>query len=644
MDELLAQFLVEGPELVQQAGADLMALSRTPSAPGRLDSAFRAIHTLKGSVGLFDLEPMGTSLHAAEDLLDAVRAGRTPTSPEVLEMLLACVDQTDRWLSELESNGALSPDAARLAESLSGQLRAAVSEVELTAAPAPATKTGPADWAAALRARHPDLPPDLVAVRYTPDEGAYFQGDDPLAIVRAAPGTRAVEVALQAPPAADYDPYQCNLVLHLLTEATPEAITAAFRFVSDQIEIDRPEAADAVAEPAAPEPGFTTRTLRIDAARVDAIADLVDALVIAKNGLPDSGAVDRLDPAELRSRLAASRIQIDRLTAALHGGVMSLRLTPLAPVFGRLGRQVREIAATLGKPCQLLVTGETVEADKSIVDSLYEPLLHLVRNALDHGVEAAAGRRSSGKAATARLTLEARQAGDRLLITVSDDGAGIDPTAIRTKAVARGVVDAITADGLSDEALLDLVFAPGFSTADAVSDLSGRGVGMDAVRTSVAAVGGKVVLSSEVGAGTRVDLILPLTLSLSRIVVVETGGERFGIPLEAVRETLRLAGDSIVPVRHGRAFVLRDVILPLLDLAEILGMPDPATQHRESTVLVVVGPDGEAGLQVDAIHERLDVVLRPMTGLLAATRGFAGTTVLGDGAVLVILDVPELLA
>ena len=638
MDELLEQFLIEAPELTQQAAADLVALERNPADRERLDSAFRAIHTLKGSVGLFDLAALERLLHAGEDILARVREGELALDAETIDLLLAVVDQTDRWVGDIARTGAPPADGERLSDALCAQLR-----TSLEGAPSPAASSAApsGEWAVALAARHTHAAEAACGIRYQPSDQAYFSGDDPLAIAGAIPGLIAREVDLARPLDEDYDPFSANLVFHLLSTAPMAEVQAALRFVSDQVEVidlgppvalsDTGFAAGAQVEHA------TLRSLRIDPVRVDRLADLIDELVVAKNGLGDL--IGDLDADALRR----SHDAIDRIASGLHRGVMRLRLTPIAPVLRRLSRQGRETAAALDKSVLIEAEGDAVEADKAIVDGLYEPLLHVLRNALDHGIEDAGRRAASNKPERARVRIVAVQRGEDIEISVSDDGAGVDLERVRDVAVRRGLLDIEVAHDATPDDLLSLIFAPGFSTAQAVSTVSGRGVGMDAVRAAITDLGGRVSLSSVSGQGSTVTMTLPLTLVMTRILVVEAGGDRFGIPISDVSETVSLAAETVVAVRHGRAFVLREATVPLLDLGQIVGGTE--TEARSLlTTLIISGRQGPVGVSVDRILERRDVVMRPLSGLLSRTPGMAGTTLLGDGRVLMILDAAELVA
>jgi two-component system, chemotaxis family, sensor kinase CheA len=485
-------------------------------------------------------------------------------------------------------------------------------------------------------------------VRYTPSPDCFFRGDDPLAIAGAVPGLLQLDLASREPWGDPqlFDPFRCNLVLTLFSDAPRREIEAALRLVSDQVEIadltvTRPEDADAsrTTQTAA------ERTVRIDAARLDALAELVDELMVAKNAAAHLAARAEagLDVQALRRGLAAHAAEFDRVAGRLHRTVMRARMAPLTGLWRRFPRLVREIAAAQDKAVDFQLTGESIEVDKRLLDGLFEPLIHLVRNALDHGIEPAAERKPAGKPARATLSLSARQAGDLVVIDVADDGRGIDPDAVRRTALARGLMDADQLAALSDQDAIELIFLSGFSTAQNVSDLSGRGVGMDAVRSSVHRLGGDLTVASAPGKGTRVSLSLPLAMLLTKVMVVSAGGERFGVPMDAISETAKIEAARIAGVREGRAFVLRDRTVPLFDLAGLTGLPHAHETDTDLTVLVVRHGEGLAAVSVDRVVDRIDVVMRPLSGLLSHMPGVSGATLMGDGDILMLLDLEEMI-
>jgi two-component system chemotaxis sensor kinase CheA len=397
--------------------------------------------------------------------------------------------------------------------------------------------------------------------------------------------------------------------------------------------------------PAQPASEAAVRSLRVDVERVDALVNLAGELLVAKNALGHAVrfAERGADAHELTHTLRLQHAQLDRLVTDLQHSVLSMRVLPMRQVFQRFPRIVREMVAALGKPTRLVTEGDATEADKTIVEGLFEPLLHIVRNAMDHGVETAAERSAGGKPPSATITMRARREGDRVVIEVEDDGRGLDLQRIRDVAAEGGVAEPEVLRTMNDEQVADLVFAAGFSTARTISEISGRGVGMDAVRSAVERIGGHVGLESRKGLGTLVRLSLPFTILMTPVLTVEAAGQMFGIPLDAVLETVRLPAQDIRPIGTGQAFVLRERTVPLIELAGVLESGAHARPGSGALVVVAQAAGQVAGLAVERLGERLDVMLKPMDGLLANMPAIMGTTLLGDGRVLLVLDLSELL-
>ena len=649
MDELLEQFVVEGRELVQQAVDGLLALEQAGYEAEAVDSVFRAIHTLKGSVGLFDAAPLGAVLHAAEDVIAAARDARQTPGSDALDALLACCSQVDAWIEAMGISERLPDDAAARAAALVADLRTSIEGAPAEAAPAgvaPADVTP--DWVQALLEQDPEAR-GKAAIRYEPAPGCFFVGDDPLALMRAVPSLIAVRVEPREPwSLPSYDPFSCNLVLLALSAAPADEVRAVFRFVPDQAVVfavgRAPEMGAEVAETIAPGParGAEGRTIRVETDRIDGLAELVSELFVAKNRLSHIAARVAMVAPDLAHELSANRAEFDRLVGGMHRAVMQMRMVPLEQSFRRLPRLVREVAARLGREVLFTTEGAAIQADKATVDALYEPLLHVLRNAVDHGVEPPATRGAAGKPPQGRIVLRAELHDGQVVVTVTDDGTGIDAAALRRTAAARGLASAETLAAMDDDAALDLVFLPGFSTASSVTETSGRGVGMDAVRAALQAIGGQASIAPVPGGGTVVRLVVPQSLSMTTVVIVSAGGEAFGIPIELITETARIARAAIRPVGSGAAFVLRGRTIPLLDLGVLLGRAAPRAP-REAKVLVASVGGQPVGLEVEAFGDRMDAVVRPLHGLLAGFPGLRGSAQLGDGRLLLVLNLPELL-
>jgi two-component system, chemotaxis family, sensor kinase CheA len=393
--------------------------------------------------------------------------------------------------------------------------------------------------------------------------------------------------------------------------------------------IDRPEAA--------------SRTLRIAAERIDALVRLTGELTIAKNSIGHVVKLAQSDGTSLAGLLRERHGVLEHLVGELQRAVLGIRVLPLRSVLQRLPRAVREMSATLGKQVKLELEGEATEADKAIVEMLPEPLLHIVRNAIAHGVENPAARLEGGKPAVATVRIQASRQADQVLIEVTDDGRGIDVDRVRRVANERGVATEEVLRTMSETDVIDLVFAPGFSTAATVTELSGRGVGLDAVRTAVERIGGRVAIETRAGLGTTVKLSLPFSMMMSHVMTVEAGGQLFGLPLEAVLETVRVPREAIVAIGAAHAVVLRDRTIPVIELGQVLGTGERLTDGGDAVIVIVAVGGQLIGIRVDRLGERMEVILKPLDGLLAGTPGISGTTVLGDGRVLLVLDLGEIL-
>jgi two-component system chemotaxis sensor kinase CheA len=401
------------------------------------------------------------------------------------------------------------------------------------------------------------------------------------------------------------------------------------------------------AEPEAEAAGISpSRSPRVNEDRIDALLNLSAELIVAKNAVVHLArrADEELGAHDLARAVKRESETIERLATEMHEAILQLRLVPAAQVFRSFPRLVRDTAQRLDKKATVVTQGETTEADKTIVGRLFEPLLHLVRNVLDHGIESSAERRAAGKPDIATITLRASREGDRFVVEVGDEGRGIDPEAVRRKARERKILTEEDLAALSDEHTINLIFAAGFSTATEISEISGRGVGMDVVRTTVEQLGGRVSLTSRVGVGTTVRLDLPMNIAMTRIMAVEAGGQVFGIPMDAVTETVRLRPDRINRIKGNEGFVLRDRVVPICSLADLMNLPASPNSGGATRLVLVLETGGKiVAIEVDAIRDRLEVVLKPMQGLLSNARGYAGTTLLGDGKVLLVLDIKELL-
>ncbi|MEO0819506.1 MAG: chemotaxis protein CheA [Pseudomonadota bacterium] len=421
---------------------------------------------------------------------------------------------------------------------------------------------------------------------------------------------------------------------------------------------DTPASAEAPAEagPAASEAGDSgtgaqrekaapKSYVRIDEARLDLLMNLVGELVVAKNALPylSRRASEVYNCVELAGEIDAQYAVVDRLAHEMQSELLQLRMLPMSQVLDRFPRLVRDTARKLRKQISLTMTGGDVEVDKSIVESLSDPLIHIVRNSLDHGLETPEERLAFGKAEVGTLCITVRNAADQVVVEISDDGRGIDPERVKRKALERGLISAEEAGTLSDEAAQALIFRAGFSTNDTVTDLSGRGVGMDVVQTSINRVGGRVGLSSELGRGTTIRLSLPLSLAISRIVVVAIGKALYGIPMEIISEMISVPQTEIQRLQGGEAFMLRGQVVPLIRLAPLFDRAAAKDEKKTDETIVVTAVDNDLfGFVVDDLRDRMETIVKPLDGILSGLPGFIGTSLMGDGRVLLVINPEDL--
>jgi len=758
---LLLRFVSEARDLLQVAATGLLRLEKSPGDEAAINEVFRAVHTLKGSVGLFNFPAFTKLVHAGEDLLSAVRAGQLALSSELVDLLLDALDRIGSWVDVIDATGALPEDADGVSRHITAGLRAALPQdfgASVAAAPLHAETMASIDWLdtlpepdrfAAVQAAQSGA--DIMALDYLPAEDCFFSGEDPTALFRQLPGLLAlvIEPRRDWPAAELLDPYCCLLRFRALTTAPRAEIEFLFRYVIEQVTLtaatphllagaapkpalsaaamsildgqrvilemaadgdvpsrlvsvartvenvlqaagqdliawrdaveaaetgggtaplltvlghlldDRPEAkTDPDKTPVPPVEGVSThpadqrppnRVLKVDQAKVDALMNLIGELVVSKNSLPFLArrAEEVHGSREMGREIKDLFAVVDRLAQEMQAAIMAVRMLPVSEVFERFPRLVRDIARKLGKRIELVIEGEDTAADKTIVELLGDPLLHIIRNALDHGIETPDEREAQGKPAEARVLVRAFQENDQVVIEVSDDGRGIDPVKIRAAAIAKGIIDDERAARLSDQEAVNLVFLPGFSTAGQVSDLSGRGVGMDVVVSTVEKANGSVSLTSVKGVGTTVRLSLPLSMAVTRVMMVEAGGGMlFGIPMDHIAETVRIPRDSIRHIKQSEAFVLRDTIVPLLRLDTLLGLDRHVwfgDRTEEDAVLVVRVGNSLTGLVVDHFREGIDIILKPFDGILAGLPTYSGTALLGDGRVLLVLNLKELL-
>ena len=576
-DDIAADFLVEAQEIAERLGEQLVALEQAPTDAELLNAVFRGFHTIKGGAGFLNLAPLVDVCHAVEEPFNDVRAGKRPLDAGLFDGAQAALDHVCAMLDALGRGQPLAPAPA--------DLLARLLAPPGRAAPMPAA-------------------PVAVAPAGAAGAGDEISEDEFEALLDQLQGRPAAA----APAAASAPP----------PRPSPAPVAA-------------PSAPPAPSAPAPAPPAETT--IRIDTKRLDAIVNLVGELVLARNRLKTLRGSRRED--ELDRAIAA----LDVTTTRLQSAVMKTRMQPVGRVFARFPKLARDVARAVQKEVELEVQGAETELDRTLVEALADPLVHLVRNAIDHGIEAPERREKIGKPRVGRVVLAAHQEGDHIAIEVRDDGAGMDPEILRAKARDKGLLDPEAAARLSIEECYQLVFLPGFSTKAAVTDISGRGVGMDVVQSRIRELNGRVTIQSRLGEGTRFLIRLPLTLAILPALLVRAAERVFALPLASVQEVLPFRPDALRWVDGREILDLRDAPLPLLFLRRWLGEPPADAQGH--VVLVQTG-EGRLGLIVDQVRGREEVVIKPLPRAVRGLPGHVGATLTGDGKLAMILDVDAL--
>ncbi len=637
-----ATFFEESREGLDAMEAGLLALESGQQDPEIINSVFRAAHSIKGGAGTFGFDAIAALTHVLETLLDELRAGKRALEATAVDAMLSSVDVLRALLREAEHGQPADPQAvsaikARLEAVLSGQAAA-------TAAPTAAKV---------------DDTPEAWQIGFVPAPSLFMSGNDPLRIIRELEHLGSLQVAarMERLPGFDQlDPLEAHLAwdLGLVGKVPRSKIEDTFAWVVDDCELDiRPAAPPSLATsapaaaPAAVAAPVTTApaaasapaaaqeaesSIRVAVEKVDALINLVGELVITQAMLKQVS--NALDPVHAEQLFAGLDL-LERNTRDLQEAVIGVRMLPVDAVFRRFPRLVRDLSSRLGKQVRLRTIGEGTELDKGLIEKIADPLVHLVRNSIDHGLEMPDVRRDAGKDETGTITLAASHQGGHIVIEVSDDGRGLNRDKILAKAHERGLA---VPDNPTDAQVWDLIFQPGFSTADAVTDLSGRGVGMDVVRRNIQALGGEVQLESRTGNGTRVLIRLPLTLAILDGMTVSVAGETLILPLAYVLEALQPQAEDVRSMAgEGRVLRVRGEYLPILSLSEYYGYGRRASD--DSLVVVVEGDGQKIALEVDELVGQQQVVVKNIENNYRRIGGVSGATILGDGRVALIVDI-----
>lgn len=632
-------FIEESLEGLDTMESSLLALD--DGGDGELvHTIFRAAHSIKGGAATFGFPEMSSFTHEAESLLDEVRSGKRAIDGTIIELLLRTVDCLRGMFARAQAGEPLN-DA--VAEGLRQELAAAMGR----GAPAGGTQ-----------ARRAADQADAWTVRFRPHAGMLAGGNEPLRLIRelADLGELTVVAEFDRLPAtlAALEPTECLLgwTITLNGPVKRADISAVFDWVEGECDLaieakhaarstEAPApsapAADAGAVRAQREASTESSSVRVSIDKIDGLINLVGELVITQSMLDTfRGDYDASRLALLEHGLA----QLARHTRELQENVMGIRMLPIASVFNRFPRMVRDISQKLGKQVKLELVGEQTELDKTVLEKIGDPMVHLVRNAIDHGLETPDKRRATGKGDLGTLKLQASHRGGNIVVEVSDDGAGLNRDAIVAKAVERGLI--ASGEGLSDEAVADLIFQPGFSTAAVTTDLSGRGVGMDVVRRNVADLGGTVTIRSTQGKGSVFTITLPLTLAIIDGLTAAVGDERYIVPLVSIVESVQLKSEAVRSVAGGELFRFRGEYLPVIRLHDVFACENAVHAIDQGLMVVVEGDGSRVGLFVDGLIGQQQAVVKSLEANYRRVQGVSGATILADGSVALIVDIAGL--
>jgi two-component system chemotaxis sensor kinase CheA len=696
--EILQDFLIEAAEILELLSEELVELENDPENADLLNSIFRGFHTVKGGAGFLALTNLVDACHGAENVFDILRTGKRKVTAELMDVILQSLDTVNEMFAQVQAGEDPDPADPELLHALhrycspesEDETSAATAEASAPTADAattPVPTSGDIDgisedeFEALLDELHgsspakAETPVESAAPAKptgTPDFGSGddISDDDFEALLDELHGKGSFKVegkgdaedkpsepASRPPPNFGGDEISDDEFESLLDELHGKG--------SSPTKAEKPKSTPAKKEPEAPAPVATPvakkmepatpapakappkekpvpqaeTTVRVDTKRLDEIMNMVGELVLVRNRLVSLG-VNLGSDEEMTKAIS----NLDVVTGDLQGAVMKTRMQPIKKVFGRFPRVVRDLSRTLNKEITLELVGEETDLDKNLVEALADPLVHLVRNSVDHGIEMPDERESTGKPRMGMVRLSASQQGDHILLTIEDDGKGMDPEKLKQIAIDKGVLDADSAARLSDSEAFNLIFAPGFSTKAEISEISGRGVGMDVVKTKIIQLNGSVEIQSELGKGTTLQIKVPLTLAILPTLMVVVGELVFALPLSTVNEIIHLDLTKTNIIDGQQTVTVREKAIPLFYLEDwLIKNPKAESNRTEGHVVVIQVGTQQVGFVVDSLIGQEEVVIKPLDAMLQGTPGMAGATITSDGGIALIFDVPNLL-
>ena len=624
IQEILEDFLIEAFELIEQIDQDLVELENNPEDLELLNRIFRVAHTVKGSSSFLNFDVLTELTHHMEDVLNKARKGELKITPEVMDVVLESIDLMKALLYGIRDNGN-DTDVGIDISSICERLDAVANGEDAT--PAAEAKKEPKEEEVQEEPKEekqeePEEEPDYSSMS---DEEVEAEIERLLAEKKAEKKKKKQQKAQSAPAQEPKKESAPTPAPAKKSTPAPKKTTAA---------PVKKQAASTIEQ-----------TIRVEVKRLDHLMNLIGELVLGKNRLLKiyDDVEERYEGEKFLEELNQVVSSVSIVTTDLQIAVMKTRMLPIAKVFNKFPRMVRDLSRELGKAIELKITGEETELDKSIVEEIGDPLVHIIRNSCDHGIEDAETRRLKGKPETGTIELKAYNEGNHIVIEITDDGKGLDPEMLKQKSLEKGIITEREADNMSDKEAFALIFKPGFSTAAQVTNVSGRGVGMDVVKTNIEKLNGIIDIDSEVDKGTVIKLKIPLTLAIIQALLVGVQEEFYAIPLASVLETVRIPLDEIYTIEGKNVLRLRDEVLSLVRLSDIFGV-DKVYENNEHAYVVVIGlAESKLGVIVDTLVGQEEIVIKSMGDYLQGIEGIAGATIRGDGRVTLIIDVVALM-
>lgn len=685
VSQYLEIFLDESNEHLQTLSDQLIILEKEPDNSDTINEIFRAAHSLKGMAGTMGYKRMQNLTHDMENVFSEVRNGNMEVNSNLVDVLFQCLDALETYVDNIrETQDEGTDDNEPIIKALNAFI---ASEGKGNAAPAAKKEEAPAATASAAPADDKDMPLadfeknavnealkknlHVYKIKVSVDENCILKAARAFLVFKNLEGHGDIIKSEPSVQDIEDEKFDFDFSIIVVTEEKYDNIIALIKNVSEikdavgqeitqpfpeeQTEEAKEEkketsavsqtAKPAAAKPAAKKPtstgktsGSVSHTVRVDIEKLDVLMNLVSELIIAKNGLVSASHVEGDEAAALNQSFTEQIEYLERVTTNLHESVMKVRMMPIESVFSRFPRMIRDLNKKLGKKMELYMSGEDTELDRTVIDEIGDPIMHLLRNSADHGLESAEIRKERGKSEVGSIFLDAFQEGNNVVIEVRDDGNGIDTEKVKAKAVEKGTITQEQADVMTDKEAIDLLFRPSFSTAEKVTDVSGRGVGLDVVKSKIEALGGDVEVKTKYGEGSTFSIRLPLTLAIIQALMVKLGDEKYAISLGSI-ETIEDIPVSDIKYVHAKEVIhLRGNVIPLIRLRDLLDVPGEPEESENITVVVVRKGDKQAGLVVDSLIGQMEIVIKSLGKYIRINKMISGATILGDGSVALIID------